>query len=153
MLGEYLAADGSGADLIITPAGGSRKPATAETVAARQHYLQMAGNEVFRFAVRILGKSVEKALEGTGLTIHDLDYVSPHQANIRIIEAAARRLDMPMERMICNIHKYGNTSAASIPLALDEAVKDGRIKDGDLIALVAFGSGMTWGSSIIRWGK
>jgi 3-oxoacyl-[acyl-carrier-protein] synthase-3 len=153
MLGEYLAADGAGAELIITPAGGSRKPASVKTVANREHYLRMAGNEVFKFAVRILGESVEKALEGTGFTIHDLDYVAPHQANIRIIEAAAKRLNMPMERMVCNIDKYGNTSAASIPLALDDAVKAGQVKDGDLLALVAFGSGMTWGSSIIRWGK
>jgi len=153
ILGEYIAADGSGADLIRIPAGGSRKPASAETIANREHFIVMAGNEVFKFAVKILGESVEKALEGTGCTVADIDYLAPHQANIRIIQTAAKRFGMPMERVLCNIERYGNTSGATIPLVLAEAAEEGKLKDDQLIALVGFGAGMTWGATIVRWGR
>ncbi|MFH0794841.1 MAG: beta-ketoacyl-ACP synthase III [bacterium] len=153
LLGEYLSADGRLSEAIHVPAGGSRQPATAETLKERGHYLRMKGNEVFRFAVNILGESVEKAVEGCGLKVGDVDLVIPHQANIRIIEAAAKRLSVPRERFVVNLEKYGNTSAASIPLAMADALADGRIKDGSLLALVAFGGGLTWGATIVRWGR
>jgi len=153
ILGEFLGADGSAGDWIWIPAGGSRKPASAQTVANREHYLKMNGNEVFRFAVRVLGESVDRALAKTGYTIEDLDLIAPHQANIRIIEAAARRFGLPMERVLCNIERYGNTSAATIPLVLAEAEEEGKLVEDHLVALVAFGGGMTWGSVIVRWGK
>jgi len=153
LLGEYLSADGRLSEAIYVPAGGSRKPTTENTLRDREHYLRMKGNEVFRFAVNILGESVEKALERCGRKIEELDVVIPHQANIRIIEAAAKRLSVPRERFVVNVEKYGNTSAASIPLAMADAVADGRIKDGSLLALVAFGGGLTWGATIVRWGR
>jgi 3-oxoacyl-[acyl-carrier-protein] synthase-3 len=153
ILGEFIAADGSGADLIVIPAGGSRKPASEQTVAGREHFIKMSGNEVFKFAVRILGPSVERALEGTGYSVADLDFIAPHQANIRIIEAAAKRFGVPMDRVLCNIERYGNTSAATVPLVLAEAEEEGKLADGHLVALVAFGAGMTWGAAVVRWGR
>ena len=151
ILAEYLSADGKLASLIHIPAGGSRLPASVETVQNHQHFIKMNGNEVFRVAVRILGESVNQALQKCGLKAEDLSLVIPHQANIRIIEASARRLNIPLDKFYINIDKYGNTSAASVPMALDEAVRNGRVKSGDLLALVAFGSGFTWGANIIRW--
>jgi 3-oxoacyl-[acyl-carrier-protein] synthase-3 len=151
ILAEYLSADGKLASLICIPAGGSRLPASAETVQNHQHYIKMSGNEVFKVAVRILEESVIKALEKCNLKPEDLSLVVPHQANTRIIEASARRLNIALEKFYVNIDKYGNTSAASVPLALDEAVRTGRVKSGDLLALVAFGGGFTWGANIIRW--
>ncbi|MCX7013386.1 MAG: ketoacyl-ACP synthase III, partial [Candidatus Sumerlaeota bacterium] len=153
ILSEYLAADGSAGDLIMIPSGGSKRPASAETVANREHYLRMSGNDVFKFAVRTLSEAVESALAKTPFTANDLDLLAPHQANIRIIEAAAKRFGMPMERVLCNIERYGNTSAATIPVLLAEAEAEGKLKDDHLIALVAFGAGMTWGSAIVRWGR
>jgi 3-oxoacyl-[acyl-carrier-protein] synthase-3 len=153
ILGVDLGSNGSGAELLKVPAGGSRNPATAETVLQRQHYIQMDGNEVFKFAVKIMGETTSKALQNANLTPVDVTYLVPHQANIRIIKSAAKRLGLPMEKVVVNVDKYGNTSAASVPIALDEAVKSGVIKPGDIIALVGFGGGLTWASSIMKWYK
>ena len=153
ILGVDLGANGSGAELLKVPAGGSRNPATAETVLQKQHYIQMDGNEVFKFAVKIMGETTSKALQSANLTHGDLTYLVPHQANIRIIKSAAKRLGLPMDQVVVNVDKYGNTSAASVPIALDEAVKSGVIKPGDIVALVGFGGGLTWASSIIKWYK
>jgi 3-oxoacyl-[acyl-carrier-protein] synthase-3 len=128
-------------------------PASLETVAGKLHAVQMAGTEVFKFAVKAMGDSATKALENANLTTHDITHLVPHQANIRIIQAAAKRLGVPMEQVVVNVDKYGNTSAASIPIAFDEAVRSGRIKNGDTIVLVGFGGGLTWGAAVIKWYK
>ena len=148
-----LGADGSGADLLKLPAGGSRMPVTHENCCSTDHYLNMSGREVFKFAVKIIGESALNALEKAGLDKKDVDCFIPHQANIRIIEAAVRRLNLPMDKVFVNVQKYGNTSAASIPVAVHEAVAEGRIKRGDIIVLVGFGAGLTWGASVIKWAK
>lgn len=153
VLGVHLGAEGAGGDLLKLPAGGSRMPASAETVAQRLHFTQMDGNEVFKFAVKVMGEAVKQALEMANLSTSDITYLVPHQANIRIIQSAAKRVGMPMDKVIVNVDKYGNTSAASIPIALDEAVKGGKIKKGDTIAMVGFGGGLTWAASIIKWAK
>lgn len=126
-------------------------PATAETVANRQHYLTMVGQEVFKFAVRAMVESSEQVVSQAGLSMQDISLVIPHQANFRIIEAAAKRLNIPLERFVCNVDRYGNTSSASIPLALDEAVGAGRVKSGDHILLSSFGAGLAWGTMVMRW--
>ncbi len=148
-----LGADGSGADLLKLPAGGSRMPVTHENCCSTDHYLNMSGREVFKFAVKIIGESALNALEKAGLDKKDVDCFIPHQANIRIIEAAVRRLNLPMDKVFVNVQKYGNTSAASIPVAVHEAVAEGRIKRGDIVVLVGFGAGLTWGASVIKWAK
>jgi 3-oxoacyl-[acyl-carrier-protein] synthase-3 len=153
ILGVDLGSDGSGGELLKVPAGGSRHPATAETVLQKQHFIHMNGNEVFKFAVKIMGETTLKALKNANLTANDITYLVPHQANIRIIRSAAKRLCLSMEKVVVNVDKYGNTSAASVPIALDEAVKSGKIQSGDIIALVGFGAGLTWASSIIKWCK
>jgi 3-oxoacyl-[acyl-carrier-protein] synthase III len=147
-----LGCDGSAAHLLEITAGGSRLPASVETLQARQHYMTMAGQEVFRRAVRAVVDSAIVTLERAELTAADIDWFVPHQANIRIIESAAKKLDIPMERTVVNIERYGNTSSASIPLALFEAVDDGRVQPGDVVLLSGFGAGMTWASAILRWG-
>jgi len=151
ILAYSLGNDGTNADALKLPAGGSRLPASAETVANRQHYLTMNGQEVFKFAVRAMVESSEEVVRRAGLTMSDIAVVIPHQANLRIIEAAAKRMELPIERFECNIDRYGNTSAATIPLALDEAVRAGRIKSGDYILLSVFGAGLAWGSMVLRW--
>ncbi len=153
LLAWDLGCDGSAAALLEVPAGGSRLPASAETVANRQHYLKMAGQEVFRRAVRAVVDSAGIALERAGITADQVDWFVPHQANIRIIDAAANRLGIPSERLIVNLERFGNTSAASIPIAIVEAAEDGRLHDGDLVLLSGFGAGMTWGSAVLRWGR
>src|SRR5450432_4050784 len=152
LLAWDLGCDGSAARLLEIPAGGSRMPATIETVQDRKHYMTMAGQEVFRRAVRVVVDSATTTLERAGMTTADIDWFVPHQANLRIIEAAGNRLGIPPERTVVNIERYGNTSSASIPLALFEAVDDGRVKAGDLVLLSGFGAGMTWASAVIRWG-
>ncbi len=147
----YLGADGAGGDLLKVPAGGSRLVASPETVAAGLHYMRMNGREVFRFAVNIMGDAAERVLEKSGLTAADVDWFVPHQANLRIIDASARRFGIPMEKVIVNVDRYGNTSAASVPIALYEAVESGRIKSGDVVLTVAFGGGLTWGAAVMRW--
>lgn len=147
----YLRADGSGVELLTIPAGGSRKPTTEETVRAREHFIRMNGNEIFKFAVRVMEEAVATALDRAGLTKEDVKLIVPHQANIRIIDAAAKRLGIPADRWGINIREYGNTSAASIPIALNEAFEHGRVQHGDVVVLVGFGGGLTWGASVVRW--
>ncbi len=153
VLGSSLNCDGAGGPLLMLPAGGSAMPANQETVVRRQHYMKMAGNDVFRFAVKALPESIAGALQAAHLTLEDLDLVVPHQANARIIEAAARRLGVDLSRFVVNIERYGNTSVASIPLALAEARAAGRIGPDTVIAVAAFGAGLTWGATVIRWGR
>jgi 3-oxoacyl-[acyl-carrier-protein] synthase III len=148
-----LGCDGSATGLLEIPAGGSRMPATAETVASGDHFLHMAGPEVFRRAVRIVVESATAALARSGTQVADVTWFAPHQANSRIIDSAAGRLGIPADRVLVNIDRYGNTSAASIPLVLAEAADDGRLADGDLILLSGFGAGLTWGSALLRWGR
>jgi 3-oxoacyl-[acyl-carrier-protein] synthase-3 len=147
-----LGCDGSAAGLLEVPAGGSRLPTSAATVENREHYLKMAGQEVFRRAVRAVVESATVTLERAGIGTADVAWFVPHQANGRIIEAAANRLGFEPERTLINIDRYGNTSSASIPLALFEAVDDGRVRDGDLVLCSGFGAGMTWASALLRWG-
>ena len=151
ILSTHLDADGSGADLLKQPAGGSRLPASYETVKQGLHYFKMEGNEVFKLAVKIMSESAITALKKAALSKKDMDWLIPHQANSRIIQSIAKRLSLPVEKVIVNLDKYGNTTAASIPIALDEAVKEGKIKEGHIVVLTAFGSGLTWGASVIRW--
>lgn len=151
VLATTLGADGSGGDLLRLPAGGSRNPASHQTVAEGLHFIQMKGREVFRFAVRVMPAATQQVLEMAGLSLADLNLLIPHQANQRIIEAAARALDLPAEAVYSNLERYGNTSAASIPIALSEAVEEGRIQPGDLVVCVGFGAGLTWGAAAIRW--
>ncbi len=150
-LSFYLRADGSGSDVLNIPSGGSRRPTSAETVAAREHYIRMSGNEVFKFAVRVIEEAMLAALERAGLTREDITLIVPHQANIRIIESAAKRLAISGDKWINNIRDYGNTSAGSIPMALNDAYQQGRIHEGDVVVMVGFGGGLTWGASVIRW--
>jgi 3-oxoacyl-[acyl-carrier-protein] synthase-3 len=147
-----LGCDGSAAGILEIPAGGSRRPTTPETVAAREHYLKMAGQEVFRRAVRAVVDSAHLTLERAGCTAADVRWFVPHQANARIIEAAGSRLGFDADHTLVNIDRFGNTSSASIPLALFEAVDDGRGRDGDLVLCSGFGAGMTWASALLRWG-
>jgi 3-oxoacyl-[acyl-carrier-protein] synthase III len=145
-----LGSDGSGAKYLSLPAGGSRQPASHESVSNRLHYLKMSGQETFKFAVKAMVSSTERVLEKAGLTKEDIDLLVPHQANIRIIDSASRRFGLDESKVVVTIHKYGNTSASSIAIALDEAVREGRAKEGDLLVLVGFGGGLTWGSVAIR---
>lgn len=151
ILGMELGSDGSGKDHLLIPAGGSRCPQSKETLENREQYLKMEGSEVFKFAVRKIDETCKSLLEKTNLKSSDIDLFIPHQANTRIINSAAKKLKIPKEKTFINLDKYGNMSAASIPVALDEALKQGRIEDGDNILLVGFGGGLTWGSSIIKW--
>ncbi|MBL7163630.1 MAG: ketoacyl-ACP synthase III [Anaerolineales bacterium] len=150
VLSFVLGSDGSGAEHLILPAGGAAIPVSHEVLVKGQHYLQMNGREVFKFATRVLGKSLRQAIAEAGLTSKDIDLIVPHQANIRIIESAARKAKLPMEKVFVNIQKYGNTSAASIPIALCEALEEGRAKVGDTLAFVSFGAGLTWASAIVK---
>jgi 3-oxoacyl-[acyl-carrier-protein] synthase III len=150
-LGFELGADGSGGPQLYMPAGGSRAPATAETVAGRQHFAKMNGREVFKFATRVLVDSAEKVLGECGVTVDDVDVYVPHQANVRIIDYARRKLGIPEERTIVNVDRYGNTSSGSIPLALGEAEADGRLAPGEMVLLTGMGAGLTWGSALIEW--
>ncbi len=151
ILSSFMGADGSGGDLLKVPAGGSRLPATAETVKDKLHFLKMEGNEVFKIAVRIMTKAANQAVTKTGLKCSDIDLLIPHQANIRILMAVAKRLGLPEEKIFLNIEKYGNVSAASTAIALVEASQQKRIKKGDNIVLVAFGGGLTYGATVIKW--
>ena len=150
-LSFHLGSDGSGGPFIALPAGGSRLPASYETVEREQHYLTMNGREVYKFAVRCIPRAIEEAVKRAGIDIEDVDLFIPHQANIRIIDAAAERLRQPKEKFFVNVERYGNTSAASVPVALYEAVRSGQVKEGDVVVMVAFGGGLTWASSAIRW--
>jgi len=151
VLGVHMQSDGELGDVLEVPAGGSREPASADTVRARRHYIGMHGKKLFPFAVRSMEESLRKVIGQAGWNAEDLDLVIPHQANLRIIEAVRERLDTPNDRMVVNIERYGNTSSASIPIALDEAVRAGRLKPGDGVGFAAFGGGATWGGSVMRW--
>jgi 3-oxoacyl-[acyl-carrier-protein] synthase-3 len=150
VLSFVLNSDGSGAELLILPAGGTAIPASHEALVNRQHYLHMNGPKVYKFATRVLGKSLRQAIAESGLTPEDIDLVVPHQANARIIESAARQTGLPLEKFFLNTHKYGNTSAASIPIALCEAFDEGRARVGDTLAFVSFGAGLTWASTVVK---
>ncbi len=147
----HIHSDGSLGDLLHIPGGGAAHPPTHDTVEKRMHYIKMKGNETFKVAVRALEDVVQEALEHNKVKPEEIDLLVPHQANLRIIQAMAKRLNMPMEKVVLTIHKYGNTSAASIPMALDEGVRDGRVKENSLVLLEAFGGGLTWASALIRW--
>lgn len=153
--GEILACtlgtDGEGIEELMVPAGGSAKPTSHATVDQKEHYMKMNGQEIYRFASRIIGEAVSAGLAKAGLQEHNLDLLIPHQANIRIIQSAAKRFNLAMEKIQVNIDRYSNTSAASVPIALAEAKQNGLLKKGMHIALVAFGGGLTWGSTIIKW--
>ena len=153
LLAFDLGCDGSLAGLLEVRAGGSRRPTTAETLAEGLQFLKMQGPEVFRRAVRVVVDSANATLTRAGVASSAVDWFVPHQANARIIDAAAHRLGIPAERTIVNIDHYGNTSAASIPLAVAEAADAGRLRDGDLVLVSGFGAGMTWGSALLRWGR
>jgi 3-oxoacyl-[acyl-carrier-protein] synthase III len=146
-----LYSDGAYGDLLYVPGGGSRQPASRETVDARLHYVKMKGSEIFKLAVRMFSESATAILARHGFAVADVDLFIPHQANLRIIEAAVRRLGLPMERVFLNLDRYGNTGSASVYVALEEAVTAGRVKPGDLVLLAAFGGGVTWGAALYRW--
>jgi 3-oxoacyl-[acyl-carrier-protein] synthase III len=150
-LGFELGADGSGGPELYMPAGGSRAPASAETVAARQHYAKMNGREVFKFATRVLVDSAEKVLDECGVPVEEIDVYVPHQANVRIIDHARKKLGIPEERTVVNVDRFGNTSSGSIPLALGDAESDGRLKEGEMVLMTGMGAGLTWGSALIEW--
>lgn len=143
--------DGSDPSLLYQPGGGSAVPASAQSVAARRHFLKMNGREVFKLAVRVMEQASTELLDRHHYGTGDISLVVPHQANIRIIESLAKRLDVPMHKFHNNLDRYGNTSAASVGIALDEALRAGRVKSGDLVLLVAFGAGLTWASSLVKW--
>jgi 3-oxoacyl-[acyl-carrier-protein] synthase-3 len=151
VLSAVMHSDGSGGDLLTLAGGGSRYPANEHTVHNGQHYIQMDGKEVFRFATRVMASATQEVLACAGLTIDQVQWIIPHQANIRIIEAAARGLKLPMDRFIVNLERYGNTSTASIPMAMVEALEKGQIKPGEKIVMVGFGAGLTWGALAAEW--
>lgn len=153
LLSSVIRSDGSGGSLLSIPAGGSRMPATMETVHREQHFIHMNGREVFRFATRVMADATREVLERANLELDDLQIIIPHQANRRIIEAAARGLDLPIERFMVNLDRYGNTSSASIPIAVCEAIEQGRIEPGDKLVMVGFGAGLTWGALALQWSE
>jgi 3-oxoacyl-[acyl-carrier-protein] synthase-3 len=151
MLSSYWKADGKLGDLLSLPGGGTRMPPTAQMIAQDLQYLHMKGNEVFKHAVKRMGEAAEAALKKAGLDKEDIDYLIPHQANIRIIDATGRRLKLPPEKVYINIHKYGNVSVATIPIALHELNESGKLKDGTIVVMDAFGAGFTWAAIAYRW--
>ncbi len=151
ILSVYLGSDGSLSDLLMLPGGGSRHPATAKTIEEGLHTIKMRGNELFKIAVNTMTRAAQTALDKAGLKYQDIDVVIPHQANARIITAVGKKLGIPEEKIYLNIEKYGNMSSASTATALCEAVKEGKIKKGDLVLLVAFGAGLVWGACVIKW--
>ncbi len=151
ILSTHLHSDGSLGDLIHVPGGGAQHPASHDTIRKRMHFIRMKGNETFKAAVRALEGVAQEALKHNKVKPEQIDYLVPHQANLRIIQAMAQRLNMPMEKVVLTLPKYGNTSAASIPMALDEAVRDNRIKKNHLLLFEAFGGGLTWASALVRW--
>ncbi|HEX7023193.1 MAG TPA: beta-ketoacyl-ACP synthase III [Gemmatimonadales bacterium] len=151
ILSIVLGSDGTLADLLYIPAGGSTEPISEKVVRERTHYIRMAGREVFKAAVRAMARACDEALEKAGVRADEIDLLVPHQANLRIIEATAKHAGLPMSKVMVNIERYGNTSSASIPLALAQAAGEGRIRPGSLLLLVTFGAGFTWGSVVVRW--
>lgn len=151
LLGFHLGADGGGGGLFFMPAGGSRRPSTFETVEAREHYIKMDGPSLFRFGVDALVQSSRNALDRAGLSVEDVDLFVPHQANLRIIDAGLERLGIPRDRTLITLDRFANTAAASIPIALDDAVRSQRLTPGMTVLLTGFGAGLTWGSTVLRW--
>ncbi len=151
ILSSCLGANGDGGKFLYMPAGGSRMPTSEETVKNGSHFLRMEGKEVFKEAVKALQSSTLEAIKQADITPDDIDLLIPHQANYRIIEAVRKRLELPEEKVFSNLDRYGNTSSASVPIALDEVVKSGRLKRGDIVVFSAFGAGFTWGASVVRW--
>jgi 3-oxoacyl-[acyl-carrier-protein] synthase-3 len=151
ILSTFLKSDGKLAPLLYRPGGGAIDPISEKVVCERSHYMKMAGREVFKAAVLTMAEACDEALRRAGVSAAEVDLLIPHQANIRIIEATAKHAGMSMDKVMVNVDRYGNTSSASIPLALDQAIAEGRVRSGSLLLLVAFGAGFTWGSSVIRW--
>jgi len=151
LLTAVMRSDGSGGDLLSVPAGGSYMPASADTILNKQHTIHMNGREVYRFATRVIVQATREVISAAQLKIDDIQLVIPHQANLRIIEAAMRGLEIPIEQCFINIERYGNTSTASIPIATCEAIQQGRLQSGDNTVFVGFGAGLTWGASLVRW--
>lgn len=151
VLSAVMHSDGSGGDSLIVQGGGSKHPATEATVQAGKHFIEMDGREIFRFATRVMAQATHEVLDDSGIRLDELNWIIPHQANIRIIEAAARGLKLPLERFVVNLDRYGNTSTASIPIATVEALEDGRLKPGDKVVFVGFGAGLTWGALAAEW--
>ena len=153
LLGFFSEADGSNPSLLCQPGGGAAQPASEESLRQRQHYLKMNGREIFKVAVRLMERATRELLKKHGLTPADVSCVIPHQANARIVESLAQRLELPMDKFFCNLDRYGNTSAASIPIALNEARDTWDFENGDYVLMVAFGAGLTWASGLLRWKK
>jgi 3-oxoacyl-[acyl-carrier-protein] synthase-3 len=151
MLSSFVRSDGTLAELLWRPGGGARIPMDVAVLDERSHLVKMAGREVFKAAVRSMAEAADQALLRAGLTGEDIDLFVPHQANIRIIEATAKYANVPMEKVFVNVDRYGNMSSATVPVALDEALEQGRIEPGDHVMMVAFGAGFTWGSAVVRW--
>ncbi|HET9065846.1 MAG TPA: beta-ketoacyl-ACP synthase III [Gemmatimonadales bacterium] len=151
ILATYLGADGDLAELLYIPAGGSSEPLTAEAIAENRHMMKMAGREVFKAAVLAMSRSTDEAIRRAGLSAESIDLLVPHQANLRIIDATARYAGIPMDKVMVNLERYGNTSSASIPLAMVQAQDEGRLTPGSIVMLVSFGAGFTWGSVVLRW--
>jgi 3-oxoacyl-[acyl-carrier-protein] synthase-3 len=149
-MASYMKSDGSLADLLCIPAGGSREPMSGSTFESGGQYIKMKGDGVFKYAVRAMVDATHVVLEQTGLTLEDVAHFIPHQANIRIIDAITSRLKIPQDKVVVNLDRFGNTSSATIPIAFDEVRKSGRIEDGDIVLLVAFGGGLTWGSILFK---
>ncbi len=150
ILSTTVGSDGSLGELLMIPGGGSRIPASHDSVDQRQHFMKMAGNNVFKHAVRCMSEAGQVALEKAGLTVDDVDWVVPHQANMRIIKVIADRAGISMDNVVINLDRLGNTTAATVPLALDEAIRDGRIKKGDIVLMIVFGGGFTWGATVLE---
>ncbi|HEY2749365.1 MAG TPA: beta-ketoacyl-ACP synthase III [Polyangia bacterium] len=151
ILSTHIFADGSGMPYLNIPGGGSAEPTTAKSVEAKRHFVKMQGKPVFTHAVKNISSAAKTALEANGKSPADVDWVVAHQANLRILEAVAERCGLPLEKFYLNIHKYGNTSSASIPIALDEAAREGKVKPGDLLLMAALGAGLSWGSALVRF--
>ena len=153
VLASVLRSDGSGSELLIIPAGGSAQPITAEAIEKNQHTIQMNGREVYKFATRVIDRTTREVMHKAGWTAEQVDLLVPHQANIRIIEAASKSLGIPMEKVFTNLEHYGNTSAASIPIAIAEAAEQGRLRPNDKVILIGFGAGLTWAATAVTWGQ
>lgn len=151
ILATVMASDGNLSHLLSLPGGGSRHPTSAQTLKDRLHFLKMNGREVFKYAVNAMLSASQQALERSGITLDQVDCIIPHQANLRIVQAIGERLGAPLDKYYLNLERYGNMSAASVPVALDEAVRTGRVKPGSRVLLMAFGGGFTWGASVIEW--
>jgi 3-oxoacyl-[acyl-carrier-protein] synthase-3 len=153
VLASVVHADGGAGDMLKLPGGGSRMPFSREVIERRLHYPRMDGRTLFKLAVRVVPEAIDEVTRKAGLTLDDVKWIVPHQANQRILEAVARAMHLPIERFICTIDRYGNTSAASVPIALWEARRDGRLTDGDHLVAVAFGGGFTWAACALTWGR